>query len=306
MTSTPVKATAGGFPPLGEPSLSQTEEDQRVLKNIRKTWQSSHQYWSADVRNTILNNLKHVHATKSNRRQPSSHVIWKNNPWNLGHWVIMVGIYGAERLNMMKTALTKDYPDINFDEIRVPPTGSDEPMDDDAWVNPPGSMTPNAPSNPLPRSPRQKQPKKRSAVAPAQPQRSSNRLKKSHAVEQQEKPNNDALPEDGHNTEGTQRSVDKSTGGEGDPFVVDKKQQRIRQAIFRKRIAELLAREEQPSTANGQQSEGLSHQRPISVRASGSSQNQSNTNAPQHPPSTLFMIVLPSTPTRLNIPLLTL
>ncbi|KAJ4257228.1 hypothetical protein NW757_003849 [Fusarium falciforme] len=185
MASTPVKATAGGFPSLSDATLSQTAEDQGVLKDIRKTWQKHYIYWPMNIRSTIINNLKRVHATKSNRKQPSSHMIWKNGNWNLGHWIIMAAIYGAGKLGGMKMMLEKDYPDINFDEMGAIGVDSDDSAKDDASTGPAESTDPAASTTAGATVHTPENPKKRAAVPGHQAQRSSHRRKITHAANPQ-------------------------------------------------------------------------------------------------------------------------
>ncbi|KAJ3529034.1 hypothetical protein NM208_g9938 [Fusarium decemcellulare] len=69
-----------------------------------------------EVKNTIIRLLPNVRATDSNRTQPSGHKVWKEGrkSWNLGHWVIMNGIYGLDKLSSMKNGLEKKHPEVNM------------------------------------------------------------------------------------------------------------------------------------------------------------------------------------------------
>ncbi|KAJ3463267.1 hypothetical protein MRS44_008053 [Fusarium solani] len=288
MASIPVKATTGGFPSLSDATLSQTAEDQAVLKDIRKTWQKHYMYWPNNVRSTIIDNLKHVHATKSNRKQPSSHMIWKNGHWNLGHWIIMVAIYGAEKLDGMKKILEKNYPDINFDEMGVIETDSDDSTEDDASTDPAASTTAGATVH------TPEKPKKRAAVPGHQGQRSSHRQKTTHAanpqvvnpqainpqpvnpqatnpqvvnpqvINPQASFDDGGFPEYADHMDYVQHSVEGPAHREQDPFV-DTAEEHLRQARFNRQMDEKGGHDGQRSTPHGQRGERFNYQQPKSV-----------------------------------------
>ncbi|KAH6892195.1 hypothetical protein B0T10DRAFT_559786 [Thelonectria olida] len=110
-------APAPGFPALTDPTLSQDETDQAALVRIRSTWNEWSAGWSDEIRETILDKLKFVRANQTNRQTPSRHRLHREPNWNFGLWVLMVGIYGEDKLKCMKKILRDKHLNIDFNSM---------------------------------------------------------------------------------------------------------------------------------------------------------------------------------------------
>ncbi|KAF7553230.1 hypothetical protein G7046_g7159 [Stylonectria norvegica] len=101
------------FPDLTREPYSQEAEDQAALGRLNYLWNTYAQYWSEDIRRTVLAGLKKVKATASNRVQPSSHTLWREKPnWNLGHYVLLSGIYNETTMLRLWPHFASHYPGV--------------------------------------------------------------------------------------------------------------------------------------------------------------------------------------------------
>ncbi|KAF7553739.1 hypothetical protein G7046_g7012 [Stylonectria norvegica] len=119
-TPTPLFPSREDFPDIKSLVYSQQPKDQRALENIRDLWNTHSLYWSDEIRETVLRGLRQVKATNSNRTWPSSHMLWKLKPWDLGHWVLLSGIYGDANVSLgrLMVGLNDKYPGVNLAEYR--------------------------------------------------------------------------------------------------------------------------------------------------------------------------------------------
>ncbi|CAJ0554714.1 Ff.00g132270.m01.CDS01 [Fusarium sp. VM40] len=121
------------FPSLNDADFSRADADQAALARVKKIWDKNAAGWPDDVQATVLRLCKLAKRTPSNSNTPSSHKIWKDQPWNFGHWVVMNSIYDPAKLANMKNKLRDTFPGVNFDAMVGPgkPTKKSSKSDKD-------------------------------------------------------------------------------------------------------------------------------------------------------------------------------
>lgn len=101
------------FPKLKREDLSQAPEDQASLEIIKRRYLAFAAELSPLAQETIINNLGKVRETPSNENVPSSHAIWKQSKWNIGHWILLSSIYDESKLSSLRARFSYDISKFN-------------------------------------------------------------------------------------------------------------------------------------------------------------------------------------------------
>lgn len=127
------------FPKLNSKDLSQAPEDQASLEVIKRRYLAFAAELGPLAQQTIIENLGKVKTTTSNENVPSSHGIWKQSKWNIGHWILLSSIYDESKLSGVKSRFNFDISKFNDPGpamIEAPekpvPAAEDDPKPEDS------------------------------------------------------------------------------------------------------------------------------------------------------------------------------